>query len=89
MPRGRMDTTNGTQENSKRIQLVNAGLSGLLIFSIAFIVGYTLGFYETSANSFPEIRTVNEINPGISTLHLIEVRNGQLIGKIEGRKIKK
>lgn len=48
--------------------------------------GYALGYFRASQKQFPEIKTVNEINPGITTIKFLEVKNGKLFGKIDGNK---
>jgi len=68
-----------------KLNLINTAIAITLILSIGLITGYTLGFYEANRYSFPNIKTVAEINPGISTIKLLEVRNGELIGKVSGR----
>lgn len=65
-------------------QLINIIISIILILSVGLATGYTIGCYNAAANSFPDIKTTDEINPGISTIKLLEVKNGYLIGKISG-----
>ena len=68
-----------------KTQLINLTISITLILSIGLLIGYTVGYFYATTKSFPEIKIVDEINPGITTIKLLEVRNGQLIGKISGR----
>jgi hypothetical protein len=68
-----------------RQTLINVIISITLILSIGLITGYTIGYFSATARSFPEIETIGEINPGIATIKLLEVKNGELIGKISGR----
>ena len=65
--------------------LINIIISIALILSIGLITGYTIGYFQAKTASFPNIQTVGEINPGVTTIKLLEVKNGQLIGKISGR----
>ena len=66
--------------------ITNLIISITLILSIGLLIGYTVGYFYATSKSFPEIQIVDEINPGITTIKLLEVKNGQLIGKISGRK---
>ncbi len=68
-----------------KTQLINLTISITLILSIGLLIGYTVGYFYATTKSFPEIQIVDEINPGITTIKLLEVKNGQLIGKISGR----
>ncbi len=71
--------------NMNKTQLINIIISITLILSVGLATGYTIGYFYATANSFPDIKTVGEVNPGISTVKLLEVKNGYLIGKIDGR----
>ena len=71
---------------NNKLNLINFLISLTLILSIGLIGGYTVGYYRATQKSFPEIKTVDEINPGVTTIKLMEVKNGNLIGKISGRK---
>ncbi len=66
-------------------QLINLIISITLILSIGLTIGYTIGYFYATTKSFPEIKTIGEINPGTTTIKLFEVKNGQLYGKISGR----
>ncbi len=68
-----------------RTSLINLIISLTLILSIGLIIGYTIGFFSATVKKFPEIKTIGEINPGVATIKLLEVKNGQLYGKISGR----
>ena len=54
-----------------------------------FVSGCVVGAWKSDGFlrlcTFPEIKTAGEINPGIATVKLLEVKNGQLIGKISGQ----
>ncbi len=58
----------------------------MLVVTISSFTGYGLGFYRATVNTFPEIETVGEINPGISTIKLFQVENGHLSGEVVGAK---
>lgn len=63
---------------------INLSIAVLVIFLIGSTTGYLLGYWRSQRNLFPEIEEIANINPGISTIQLLEVVNGQLKGKIEG-----
>ena len=65
---------------------INIIISITLILFIGLTTGYTIGYFHAISKSFPKIKTIAEINPGITTIKLLEVKNGQLIGKISGQK---
>ncbi|MCK5608600.1 hypothetical protein KAR91_42350 [Candidatus Pacearchaeota archaeon] len=47
-----------------------------------------MGYFRAAQNTFPEVQFIDEINEGITTIKLMEVKNGKLYGKIsekEGR----
>ena len=69
----------------KKSELINLIISIVLILSIGLATGYAIGYFSATIKSFPEIKTIGEINPGVTTIKLLEVKNGQLIGKISGR----
>ena len=66
-------------------ELINLIISITLILTIGLITGYTVGYFRATQNNFPEIKMVDEINPGITTIKLLEVKNGKLYGKISGQ----
>ncbi|MBN2086728.1 hypothetical protein JW758_00095 [Candidatus Peregrinibacteria bacterium] len=68
-----------------RTAIINITISATLILSIGIITGYTAGYFHAKTMSFPEIKIVEDINEGIATIKLMQVKNGQLIGKIDGR----
>lgn len=71
--------------DARRLQQINLIASIALIFTIGATTGYAIGFFRATRRSFPEIKTVGEINPGTTTVKLMEVKNGILYGKISGR----
>ena len=64
---------------------LNIIISVFLILLIGLGIGYTVGYYHSTKNHFPEIKFVGEVNPGIATIKLMEVKSGKLIGEIAGR----
>lgn len=71
--------------DARRLQQINLIVSISLIFVIGTVTGYAIGFFRATRSSFPEIKIVEDINPGITTVKLMEVKNGKLYGKISGR----
>lgn len=67
-------------------QLINLIIAISLILSIGLMSGYALGHFRASKKQFPAIKTVTEINPGITTIKFLKVENGKLFGKIDGNK---
>lgn len=67
-------------------QHINITITLTLILTIGLLTGYTVGYYRAAKNNFPEIEFVDEINTGIPTIKLMEVRSGKLIGEIVGQK---
>lgn len=65
--------------------LLNTITSISLILSVGLASGYSLGYFRGKQSVFPQIKTVGEINPGITTIKLMEVRNGKLYGEIVGK----
>jgi len=72
--------------DARRIQQINIISSIALILAIGLISGYAMGFFRATRNHFPEIQITDEINPGIATIKLMEVKNGKLYGEIAGQK---
>ena len=65
--------------------IINITISIGLIITIGLLAGYALGYYRAKRSHFPEIRFTEEINEGVATIKLMEVRNGKLYGEIDGR----
>lgn len=57
-----------------------------IILLIGLVSGYTLGYFRGKQSIFPKIKTIGEINEGVTTIKLTEVRNGKLYGQIDGRR---
>lgn len=70
----------------KKLDLITVTL---LILCIGLLIGYCFGYYRAKVNSFPKIVfTKTDINPKSPTIKLMEIKNGSLIGKIDGGKIR-
>ena len=69
----------------KNSEIINLVISIILILSIGVLSGYSIGYFQISQRSFPNIKTIEDINQGITTIKLLEVKGGKLIGKISGR----
>lgn len=69
-------------------QTINIIIYAILILTLGLISGYALGYYRASVNSFPEIKLTEEVNPEITTIKLMEVKNGMLKGEIAGDDIR-
>lgn len=65
---------------------INLTLSITLILTIGLVTGYAMGYFRATRNHFPEIQLVDEVNPGIATIKLMEVKNGKLYGEVVGQK---
>lgn len=65
---------------------INLLTSITLILLIGLVSGYVVGYFRATKNRFPEIKTIGEINAGITTIKLMEVKNGKLYGQIDGRR---
>jgi len=69
----------------KNSEIINIIVSIILILSIGVLSGYSIGYFEGSQKSFPDIKIIEDINQGISTIKLLEIKNGKLIGEISGK----
>lgn len=69
----------------KRIDLINSAFALVLTLSLGFTTGYTVGTYNAKTNRFPLIQSAEEINPGVATLQMLEIRDGEMIGRVTGR----
>ena len=66
-------------------QLINIIFSILIILLIGVFSGYTAGNLHAREKAFPQIREVDEINPGTVTIKFLEVKGGLLKGQISGK----
>lgn len=69
----------------KNSEIINLIVSIVLILSIGVLGGYSIGYFQISQRSFPNIKTIEDINQGITTIKLFEIKGGKLIGEISGR----
>lgn len=67
-------------------ELINAISSAILILAIGLTCGYSLGYFRAAQASFPEIKEVADLNPGIATIKFLKLENGMLKGEIAGQK---
>lgn len=67
-------------------ELIGTGISALLILIIGAVSGYSLGYFQGVRSTFPNIMEVDDQNPGVATIRLLEVKNGQLKGELVGQK---
>lgn len=68
-----------------KFNYLNIVISAVLILLIGLGVGYTLGYYHSARNRFPEINFVTDVNQGVATIKLMEIKNGRLAGQVSGR----
>lgn len=69
-------------------QLLNLIISITLILSIGLVTGYSVGYFRATQRNFPEIRFTDDINEGIATIKLMEVKNGKLSGEVVGNNVR-
>lgn len=67
-------------------ELIGIISSSILILLTGVGIGYSLGYFQAVQASFPKIQEAADQNPGIATLRLLEVKNGQLTGEVVGQK---
>lgn len=67
-------------------QIINITITLTLILTIGLLTGYSIGYFRATTNNFPEIKFIEEINTGIPTIKLMEVKNGKLLGEVVGQK---
>lgn len=67
-------------------ELINVTLSAILILVIGFTSGFSLGYFRSAQAAFPEIKEVEELNPGITTIKFLKLEGGMLKGEIAGQK---
>jgi hypothetical protein len=69
----------------KTSEIINLSISILLILTIGLFTGYGMGYFQGKRMAFPAIQAVNDINPGIATIKLLEYQNGTINGVVEGK----
>ncbi|QQR83948.1 hypothetical protein IPJ72_01975 [Candidatus Peregrinibacteria bacterium] len=57
-----------------------------LLIAIGLVVGYGAGFARAQRMNFPDIKWVNDVNEGVTTLQLITAKQGVLKGVIAGNR---
>jgi len=67
-------------------ELINVILSVILILAIGLVSGYSLGYFRSAQTAFPEMKEVDDLNPGIATIKFLKLENGILKGEIAGQK---
>lgn len=66
--------------------LLNIIISGLLTLSIGLFTGYIIAWEEAKKTSFPELKQIPDLNPGIATIKFLKQEEGKIYGKVEGQK---
>jgi hypothetical protein len=69
-------------------QIINITISITLIFIIGLVTGYSIGYFRATVNEFPEIKFTDDINEGVATIKLMEIKNGKLSGEVAGRDVR-
>jgi len=69
-------------------QIINITISIILILLIGLITGYSVGYFRATHNRFPEIEFTDDINQGVATIKLMEIKNGKLSGEVAGRNVR-
>ena len=67
------------------IKQLNLIISTTLILIIGLTAGYSMGYFRATRSQFQNIQFTNEINEGVTTVKLMEVKNGKLYGEISGK----
>jgi len=71
-----------------KIQHINITISIIIILIIGLTSGYSIGYFRATKNNFPEIKFTDEVNQGIPTIKLMEIKNGKLLGEISGLNVR-
>ncbi|MBI5412520.1 hypothetical protein HZA43_05140 [Candidatus Peregrinibacteria bacterium] len=67
---------------------LNMSIAAILLFLIGGLTGYGIGFFRAQQAVFPEIKAVPDINPGVAMIQLLEVKNGELKGRVSDKKVR-
>ncbi len=67
---------------------ISLSICSLLILMIGLSIGHSLGYVYAQEQSFPYIRTVDDVNLGTATLKLLEYKDGHITGFVEGQTIR-
>jgi len=65
-------------------ELINTISAASLILAIGLTAGFSLGYFRSAQASFPEMKEVPDLNPGIATVQFLKLENGLLKGEIAG-----
>ncbi|PIZ71698.1 hypothetical protein COY07_04425 [Candidatus Peregrinibacteria bacterium CG_4_10_14_0_2_um_filter_43_11] len=80
------------KKNAKKhqaiINKINRAIAIMLILSIGAISGYTMGFFRGTHVTFPEIKSVPDINENVATIKLLSAENGKIKGEIAGQRVR-
>lgn len=68
----------------KKAKHINLAVSISLILSIGLLSGYSLGYFQAKRASFPNIKQVQDTNPGITTIKFLKTSGGILSGVVDG-----
>ena len=68
----------------KKAVHINLAVSVSLILSIGLLTGYSLGYFQAKRASFPVIKEVRDINPGIATIKFLKTSGGIISGEVDG-----
>jgi hypothetical protein len=68
----------------KHAVTINLIISASLILLTGLFSGYTLGYFQGKSASFPEIKQVEDLNPGIPTVKLLKNEGGIISGRVDG-----
>ncbi len=67
-------------------QNIGIFISILLILSIGFVSGLSVGYFKAYKNAFPKFKESIDVNPKISTIKFLKLEHGIIKGEISGRK---
>lgn len=68
----------------KKSEIFHLAVSGALMLSIGGLTGYSLGYFQAKTASFPAIKTVDDINEGITTIQFLESQGGKITARVDG-----
>jgi hypothetical protein len=67
-------------------ELINVGLASILILSIGLTTGFSVGYFKSAQADFPQMKEVDDLNPGVATIRFLKLEGGKLKGEIAGQK---
>lgn len=65
-------------------QLINIILSTILILAIGLLSGYSIGYIQAKRTTFPDVKKVDDLNPGITTVKFLKLDGNKLMGRVDG-----